>query len=212
MMLGFKINKVFFCLLIALICFNLGNAQGPQKSVFAQIALGVNSPSSDGFVADFESKTVNFPTLDLGLLYMFKPALGAKLGYSFSRFSNEDETPEFKVNYSRINALLVYDANKVLRFLPQRMGVFLQAGPGFTMIDPLGDYPENNTSYFNVLGGLQLHYGLSDTLSVYADVSYTNGFSKDFDPITEGYGSFNGNLLAITFGASIALDGCYFCN
>ena len=175
--------------------------------------MGFNlGPSSNGFVGDFEARPINFPSINLGIQYMFKPVIGAKLDFGYSRFSNADDTPEFKVNYSRINAQLVYNANKSLRFLPQRLGVFAHIGPGFTFVKPLGDYPENKTSYLNAMAGIEFHYGISDKLSIYTDASYMLGFSKDFDPISDGFGSFNGNLLTITIGASISLSGCQYCD
>ncbi|RED45712.1 outer membrane beta-barrel protein [Seonamhaeicola aphaedonensis] len=206
-----KIKLVFYfygCLLFT----NLSFSQEGTSLLKAQFALGVNNPSSNGFVGDFEGKGINFPTVDLGLQYMFSSSLGARLDYSFSRISNEDSTPTFKLNYSRINAQLVYDASNVLTFLPPRIGVFIHVGPGYSMVKPLGNYTQNKESFFNIMAGMQFHYGISDKLSIYTDVSYINGFGKDFDPVSDGFGSFNGNLLTITFGASISLSGCYYCD
>lgn len=207
-------NFKWFKLQIVLLVFAMisGTGFSQDTSTFkAQVALGVNNPSQDGFVEGFEAKAFNFPTVNLGIQYMFKQRLGAKLDYGFSRMSNENNTLEFKLNYSRINAQLVYDASRILSFLPSRMGVFVHAGPGFSMIKPLGNYTQNDTSYLNVMGGIEFHFGVSDKLSIYTDVSYINGFSKDFDPISEGFGSFNGNVLTLTIGASISLSGCYYC-
>ena len=61
------------------------------------------------------------------------------------------------------------------------------------------------------MAGLELHYGISDKLTLYLDTSYIIGFANDFDPISSGFGSFNGDLLTITIGASISLSGCYYC-
>ena len=184
--------------------------QGDTSSIKAQFALGVNSPSSNGFVNDFEANSINFPTINLGLQYMFKRQFGAKLDFGYNRFSNSDNTPEFKANYSRINAQLVYDASIITSFL-KNTGAFIHAGPGFSMIKPLGNYGENKASYLNAMGGIELHYGISDKLSIYLDTSYLYGFGKDFNPASDGFGSFNGDLLTITFGASISLSGCYYC-
>ncbi|TYA69960.1 outer membrane beta-barrel protein [Seonamhaeicola marinus] len=199
-------------MITALLCFTIGNAQDGTSRIKAQFALGVNSPSSNGFVTDYKGKSVNFPTVDLGLQYMFKPKFGGRLNYSFNRISNETNSPSFKVNYARVNALLVYDANDIFSFLPPRMGVFFQAGPGYSFVKPLDNYTQNKISFFNIMAGAQFHYGISDTLSIFTDVSYVNGFAKDFNPVSEGFGSFNGNVLAITFGTSISLSGCYFCD
>jgi hypothetical protein len=202
-----------FALVFALCLFGFfGFSQNETSTFKAQFALGVNSPSSNGFVSNFEAKSINFPSINLGLQYMFKSPFGAKLDFGYNRFSNLDNTPEFKANYTRINAQLVYDTYGLFGALPQNMGIFIHAGPGFSMVKPLGDYPENNTSFLNTMAGIEFHYGVSDTLSIYLDTSYILGFGKDFNPVSDGFGSFNGNLLTITIGASISLSGCYYCN
>ena len=205
----FKINKTIW--LISLMFFSSlsGFSQGDRSTIKAQFALGVNSPSSTGFVDDFESNSINFPSINLGLQYMFKPQLGATLALGFNRFSDAGNSPEFKVNYTRFNAQLVYNLSNIIP--SNRIGTFIHAGPGISMISPLGNYVENNVSFLNAIGGIEVHYGVSDKLSVYLDTSYILGFGKDFDPILDGFGSFNGNLLTVTIGASISLSGCYFC-
>ena len=211
MILRFKRNTKKLILLIVLSsCSFLGISQGDTSTIKAQFALGVNSPSSNGFVDGYESNPINFPTINLGIQYMFSPKLGAKLDLSYNRFSNAGGTPEFKTNYTRINGQLVYDLSSLTRSL-NRVGVFVHAGPGISIVKPLGNYGDNKTSYLNGMGGIEFHYGVSDKLSVYLDASYILGFGKTFDPISEGFGSFNGNLLTVTIGASISLSGCYYC-
>lgn len=199
---------VLFCLLISLLSFS-AKAQTDKSTLKAQIALGVNHPSASGFVSGFEAKPLNFPTVNLGIQYQFSPDFGAKFDLGYSRFSNKDNTQEFKVNDTRLNLQLVYDASQV--FSLYRFGVFLHAGPGISMIKPLSYYKENKLSYFNVMGGVEFHYGLSDTMSLFLDASYISGFANDFDPITSGYGSFNGDLATVSIGLSFSISGCYFC-
>lgn len=201
------IVSFLFCLLLGFSVF----AQSDTSTFKAQIALGVNSPSTDGFVQNFEGKSLNFPTVNLGFQYMFLRNLGGKLDYGFSRISNTSNSPEFKLNYSRINLQLVYDASKIISF-SNRMGAFLHAGPGYSFVKPLGNYTNNDVSFLNIMGGVEFHYGVSDSLTLFLDTSYILGMGKDFDPIASGFGAFNGNLLTVTFGASISLSGCYFCN
>ncbi|MCL5126839.1 outer membrane beta-barrel protein [Algibacter sp. L4_22] len=196
---------------ISLICFaTLCFSQSDTSTFKAQFALGVNSPSSNGFVSNFEANSVNFPTINLGLQYMFNSLVGAKLDLGYNRFSNAKNTPEFKTNYTRINAQLVYNASNLLG-LYNNFVTFLHAGPGISIIKPLGDYGENKTTFLNAMAGVEFHYGVSDKLSLYLDTSYILGFGKIFNPINEGFGSFNGNLLTITVGASISLSGCKYC-
>lgn len=205
----------FKSILFLAICISspfLAVSQGNTSTIKAQFALGLNRPSSSGFVNNFEAKSANFPSINLGVQYMFRPKLGAKLDFGYNRFSNLDNTPEFKVNYTRLNLQLVFDASSVSRRLSSRLGTFFHAGPGYTSIKPLGNYTQNNTSYLNAMGGVEVHYGVSDKLSVYLDASYILGFAKDFNPISNGFGSFNGNMLTLTIGASISLSGCYYCD
>lgn len=186
-------------------------SQNAKSIIKAQVAIGLNSPSSGGFVGAFEAKPINFPTVNLGVQYMFKEQFGAKFDFGFNRFSNSGNSPEFKDNYSRLNIQFVYDATP-LGFLPPRLGLVGHVGPGYTFLKPLGNYADNNLSFLNLMGGIEVHYGLSDTMSVFADVSYIYGLGKNFDPVTDGFGSFNGNLATITFGVSFSLSGCYYCN
>ena len=200
-----------YCAIAMLFLVSNSHAQSDTQKLKAQFAVGVNMPSSNGFVENFSANSINFPTINLGLQYMFKTQWGAKLDYGYNRFSNDDESPEFKTNYSRVNVQLVYDPTPVTNFLPDRVAMVAHAGPGMSFIKPLGDYPENDTSFFNVMAGIEFHYDMTDRFSLYTDVSYILGFGEDFDPITDGYGSFNGDLITITFGVSVSLSGCRTC-
>lgn len=207
-------NSIKKYLVITFIGFSAINlfAQRETNKWKAQLALGVNSPSQSGYVEDFQGKSMNFPTVVLGIQNMFSQQFGAKLDYNFNRISNENNTPEFKLNYSRVNAQLVFDPTNNIDFIPTRMGLVIHAGPGYSFVKPLGNYGDNKRSFFNVMGGLELHYGISERMSLYADASYIMGLAKDFEPLTKGYGSFNGNLLTLTFGITFSLSGCQYCN
>ncbi|HLV39764.1 cell envelope biogenesis protein OmpA, partial [Xanthomarina sp.] len=190
----------------------LGFSQAETSKWKIQMALGVNNPSSSGFVSGFDAKPINFPTINLGLQHMFKRQFGAKLDFGFNRISHDNNSPYFKVNYTRINAQFIYDPTPIINFLPIGMGVVGHAGPGFSMISPLGEYGENKTSFLNVMAGIEFHYSITDVLTIYLDTSYIYGFSSDFDPVSKGFGSFNGNLLTATIGVSYSLSGCYYCD
>ncbi|MFC4723239.1 cell envelope biogenesis protein OmpA [Geojedonia litorea] len=207
-----RIKVKYLCIVLALSFSLWAFGQRETNKWKAQIALGVNSPSQSGFVEDFQGKSLNFPTVNMGVQHMFGPQIGAKLDFGYNRISSDDTSPEFKLNYSRINPQLVFDPTQGLYFLPERMGLVLHAGPGLSFVKPLGNYIDNNLSFFNVMGGLELHLGIAERASVYIDTSYIMGFGKDFDPVTEGYGSFNGNLLTITFGITFSLSGCQYCD
>lgn len=208
---NYRLQK-FSVLVLILMCFVNSQAQRDTNKWKAQIALGLNSPSQSGFVEGFQAKSVNFPTVHLGIQRMFKPQLGAKLDFGFNRFSSDDDSVEFKTNYTRLNAQIVYDPTESLPFLPQRMGLVTHAGPGYSFVKPLGNFGNNKLSFFNAMAGLEIHYGITQRMSAYVDTSYILGFGKDFDPETEGFGSFNGNLLTITFGLTFSISGCQYCD
>ena len=210
MTLNNRLQKISI-LVIVLMCFSFTYAQKATNEIKAQIALGINSPSQSGFVEQFQGKSVNFPTVNLGVQYMFKRQLGAKLDFGFNRFSSDKSSIEFKTNYTRINAQFVYDPTESISFLPPRIGLVAHAGPGYTFVKPLGDFGDNKRSFLNLMAGLEVHYAMSEYMSLYTDVSYIAGFGGDFDPITDGFGSFNGNLLTITFGITFSLSGCQYC-
>ena len=208
--MNFKTQK--YLIIAVVIFFTFGAfAQRETNKWKAQIALGVNIPSSSGFVESYKGKSFNFPTVDLGIQSMFTKKIGAKLDYNFNRISSDNTSSEFKLNYSRVNAQLVFDPTYDLYFLPPRMGVVLHAGPGYSFVKPLGNYSNNDTSFFNVMGGLEVHFGLAERASLFVDTSYILGLGKDFDPVTDGYGSYNGNLLTISFGITFSLSGCQYC-
>lgn len=208
---NYRLHKLSI-LIVALVCVLNAHGQRDTNKVKAQITLGVNSPSQSGFVEGFESKSMNFPTVNLGVQHMFKRQLGAKLDFGFNRFSSSDNSVEFKTNYTRLNAQLVFDPTESISFIPLRMGLVTHAGPGYTFVKPLGNFGANKISFFNVMAGLEIHYGVTQRMSVYADTSYILGFGKDFDPEIEGFGSFNGNLLTITFGVTFSISGCQYCD
>jgi len=199
-----------------LVFFILTNVHAQRKEIStwsAQISLGVNSPSKSGFVNLAPAQGLNFPTVNLGVQRMFSRTLGAKLDYSFNRFKSESNIQEFKVNYSRINAQLVYNPSEALNFLPQPMQVVLHAGPGFSFAKPLGTLDDNKQSYLNFNLGFEVHYEINKKVKLYSDLSYIYGFTSldDYNPELLGLGAFNGSVITLSFGVSIALSGCYYC-
>lgn len=208
---NYRLQKLSIVGLVFMCVINL-NAQRVTNKWKAQFSLGVNSPSQSGFVEGFESKSVNFPTVNLGFQRMFKRQLGAKLDFGFNRFSSSDTSVAFKTNYTRINAQFVFDPTESIRFLPIRIGVVTHVGPGYSFIKPLGNFGSNSQSFFNMMAGLEMHYGISEHMSAFVDTSYIMGFGKDFDPITSGFGSFNGNLVTVSFGLTFSISGCQYCN
>ena len=143
---------------------------------------------------------------------MFKPLWGARLDYNFSRFKNAPNSTEFKVNYSRVNAQLVFDATPILSF-SKYFGVETHAGLGLSFVSPLNQFKDNKRTYLNAIAGLEFNYQVAKTFSVFLDTSYILGFgTKTYDPVSEGFGAFHGNVLTVTAGVSLSLSGCYYCD
>lgn len=190
-----------------------GAAQEVTDKWKIQFSLGVNNPldavENDGYY----SKNINFPTVNLGIQHMFNYRLGAKLDVGYNRSSSDSGSKVFKLNYTRINAQGVYDFTNWLKFLPEPMSINVHAGPGISFTRPLGNDKENKYTYLNVLGGLELHYDISRTVSVYGDLGYAIGLSGNnkYDVSVDGF-SFNGNLIYASLGISVALSGCRTCN
>jgi OOP family OmpA-OmpF porin len=209
-----KLQKQNIIFLIIILFTTLCFSQRDIAKWKLQVAVGVNHGFPDGFTDQVYGKDMNFPTINIGLQHMFKPQFGAKLDIGYNRLKSGDGVPEFKTNYTRINAQLVYDPSNSIGFLPQRMRVVVHAGPGVSFTKPLGNLKENNLTFLNAMFGSEFHYALSETLSIFADGSYVFGFSgKDLTELKfGGLGAFNGNMIYATVGVSLSLSGCYYCD
>ncbi|MGB1268992.1 MAG: outer membrane beta-barrel protein [Flavobacteriaceae bacterium] len=203
----------FTALLLLIVVSNLTTAQ----TLTIDLGLGVNSPSDD-FVTPYEAKPINGLTVDAGIRYMFKKKLGVKADMGFNRYGNGGDSPEFKANFTRVNLQAYYNVwDHLYNFqipLPERLGIFLHAGPGMSFLKPLSEPHLNNTSSnFNVIAGLALHYGISDRVSVFIDGS--NIFNMGQETAYEGTvlaDKINSTMLNVTFGVSISINSdCYFC-
>lgn len=209
---NFKIQNIKLLLVLAVLTTSLSYAQRDTEKWKLQVALGLNNPIDNGKDDGFYSKYLNFPSINIGVQHMFTERLGAKLDFGYNRASNAKGSKEFKLNYTRINAQVVYNFTPLLNFLPEQIAVVGHAGPGISITEPLGSYTENKYTYLNVLGGLEVHYGLSESLSVYADLSYALSMSgkNKYDYTVDGF-SFNGDLVYAALGVSISLSGCQYC-
>ena len=205
-----QINRLLIFGFIGLSCLAWSQPETNQWKF--QFALGLNSPIDNMTSDQYEFKSVNFPSINLGIQHMLSREWGAKLDFAYNRSSNDDNSPEFKLNYSRINLQAVYDFN-YMSFLPRRMTMVAHAGPGLSISKPLGSFSDNNYTYINGLAGLEFHFGIAQTVSVFTDLSYAFKLSgKDkYDPAVDGF-SFNGDVLLISVGVSVSLSGCYFCD
>ncbi len=206
------LQKNYLLLVLLLLSCLKVEAQRAKEKIKAQIAIGVNNPIDNGVNDGYYPKDVNFPTVNLGVQYMLSEQWGAKLDFGFNRASNGDGSLEFKLNYTRINAQGVYNFAQLLTFLPERLEVIAHAGPGVSFTKPLGNFSENTYTYLNVMGGLEFHYRMSETMTVFTDLGYVYALagSDKYDVNVDGF-SFNGNLAYLTFGVSFSLSGCRYC-
>lgn len=208
----FKLQNLSWLLFLTLMTTSLSFAQRDVEKWKLQVALGINNPIDNGENDGYYSKYVNFPSINLGVQHMFSERWGAKLDFGYNRASNAENSLPFKLNYTRINAQVVYDFDNLLTFLPPKIGVVGHAGPGVSMTKPLANFANNTYTYLNALGGLEVHYRVSESVSVYVDGSYALSLSgKDkYVLATDGF-SFNGDLVYVAFGVSISLSGCHYC-
>lgn len=191
--------------------------------VFAQtltidLGAGINIPS-DNFGVGYEAKSINGPTVDAGIRYMFKNNLGAKIDLGFNRYGEGADSPEFKVNFTRVNLQAYYNICDLLYYLhlrmPERIGLFVHAGPGMSFIKPLSEpYINNESSNFNAIVGMAIHYGVSDKVSVFVDASNIfnigQGINYEGSLLTD---KINASMFNLTLGVSISINSsCYFCD
>ena len=208
------LKQYLFFFIVVFMTLN-SNAQLRKTSKWkALFAVGVNYPTNDGFVEGTFAKSINFPTVNLGIQYMLKRQYGVKLDYGFNRFKNDKDSPEFKINYSRINAQFVFDPTDYLKFLPTRLSLAAHAGPGIAFVKPLGNLKDNKQTYLNLNIGLEVHYTINEKVSFYTDVSYIYGLTSldNYDPVLSGLGAFNGSVFNLTFGLAVSLSDCQFCD
>lgn len=204
-------KPAFFLVFFSILNFSL-LAQTETSEWKLQLGVGINNPIDDIENDGYYAKSANFPTINLGIQHMFHDHFGAKLDLGYNRANDADGSLPFKLNYTRINAQGVYDFTYLLPFIPIQMATLVHAGPGISFTKPLADLTENKYTFLNVLGGLEVHYGVSRSFSVFGDVGYALSLSgKDkYDPDVNGY-AFNGNLFYVTFGVSVSLSGCRTC-
>ncbi|WP_347924005.1 outer membrane beta-barrel protein [Pontimicrobium sp. SW4] len=208
-----KYKRPLLCLLLFCVT-SLSFAQGDTEKIRLQLALGVNNPIDNGENDGYYAKDINLPTINFGIRYMFKPnKLGAKLDVGYNRSKSDVGSLDFKLNYTRVNAQIVYDFYDLLNFLPQEMTIQAHAGPGISFTKPLLNDSENTYTYLNGLVGLDVYFSLSRKLSVFVDVAYAKSLSSKnkYDVALDGY-SFNGDLVYTTVGLSVALSGCRYCD
>ena len=206
------ISKKHFLLLMLITTFNFAFAQSETEVFRLQIGLGVNSPLGADIAPQFDAKIVNIPSVQFGLRYVFKRNLGAKLDIHYNRFSSTGTDRAFKLNYTRVNLEGVYNVSDKLKFLSTRSRIMVHLGPGLSMSKPLGIYSAHSATFLNLNAGVAYEFALSKRVSLFSDLNYTHSFASEnaYDVIIDGY-SFNGAMIQVSVGISMALSGCKYC-
>lgn len=207
-----SVNKQIVLIFFVVLGLHANYAQRNTERWKGQMAIGVNNPIDDGTNVGFFSKYVNFPTVNIGVQHMFKRDWGAKLDFGYNRAFSAEGSQEFKLNYTRINTQIVYNATDLLGFLPERIELVGHAGPGISFTKPLAPFSNNTYTYLNFLVGGEVHYRLSRNLSIYTDLGYALSLAgtDKFDVNIDGF-SFNDDLIYLTFGLSFSISGCQYC-
>lgn len=205
--------KQFTTVIITLLFANFAIAQ----TLTIDLGLGINNPS-EHFSPNYQAKSINGLTVDAGLRYMFAKKLGVKAGVGFNRYGNDSNSLEFKANFTRVDLQLYYNVwdhlyNFQIR-LPERLGIFFHGGAGMSFVKPLSEpFLENKSSNFNLMGGMAIHYGLTDRLAVYVDA--TNIYNMGQKVAYEGAilpDSINTQMFNVTVGVTISINSkCYYC-
>ena len=206
--------KQFTAVIITLVFTNFAIAQ----TLTIDLGVGINNPS-EHFSPSYQAKPINGLTVDAGLRYMFAKKLGVKADVGFNRYGSNSNSIEFKANFTRVDLQLYYNVwdhlyNFQIR-LPENLGIFFHAGGGMSFVKPLSEpFLDNKSSNFNLMGGLAIHYGLSDRLAVFVDA--TNIYNMGQKVGYEGAllpDSVNTQMFNLTFGVTISINSkCYYCD
>lgn len=205
-------NRFSLVVLVVMLA-NFASAQ----TLTLDLGVGVNSPSDD-FVSPYSAKPINGLTVDAGVRYMFARKFGVKADVGFNRYGNDGDSPDFKANYTRVNLQAYYnlwdDLYNIQIRLPERLAVFVHAGPGMALQKPLSEpFTNNKSSNFNVMGGLAVHYGITDRVAVFVDGSnmFNLGQKIAYEG-TELTDKINTSMFNLTFGVTISINSdCYYC-
>ena len=208
-----KLKTLSCMLFLTLMTTFVSVAQRDVEKWKLQLAAGINNPidriNNDGYY----TKYVNFPSINIGVQHMFSENWGAKLDLGYYRSKEAAASFPFKLNYTRVNAQAVYDFKELINFLPRDINVVGHAGPGISMTKPLGEFVNNTYTYVNLLAGLEVHYRVSESFSVFVDGSYAYStlYKSKYNNLVDGF-SFRGDVLCVVVGVSVSLSGCRYCN
>ena len=187
--------------------------EAPDYNKWAlDIGVGLNKAQSD-FGSGYHMPTLDFPTADLGVRYMFNSKFGARLNLGYQSFSDADSSLEFDTDYFSATLEGVANLGNVFNFRTwtNHIGLLAHAGGGYAVMsfDAVGANPDND-QMINWVVGLTPQLKLSNRIALFADASLVGNFLQNntFDGTvsSKNHGNFGrGVILKGSVGLSIAL-------
>lgn len=188
--------------------------EAPSYNKWAlDIGVGLNKAQSD-FGSGYHMPTVDFPTADLGVRYMFNSKFGTRLSLGYQNISGDsDSSLDFETDYFSATLSGVANLGNVMNFRTwtNTFGLLAHAGGGYSLMtfDAVGANDEND-QMINWVVGLTPQLKLSNRIALFADASLVGNFLQNntFDGTvsSRSHGNFGrGVILKGSVGLSIAL-------
>lgn len=180
--------------------------EAPSYNKWAlDIGVGFNKAQSD-FAPGYHMPTLDFPTADLGVRYMFNSKFGTRLSLGYQKFSGDSDTSlDFETDYFSATLEGVANLGNVLNFRTwtNHFGLLAHAGGGYGLMsfDAAGASDEND-NMINWVVGLTPQLKLSNRISLFADASLVGNFLQN-----NTYDGTRGTRHAGTYGKGVILKG-----
>jgi len=207
-----------FLLMCVTVLFAVGAfAQESTKSEAAynkwslEGGIGVNSPYN-AFTPGYDTNDINFFGAELGVRHMLNEYFGLKLGFGYNKFSDGDNSLEFKTDMYTLSFQGVANLGRMMKFQTwtNTFNLLGHAGVGISSFEydaPAAGIDGEDVDYVgNLLGGLTLQVKLSPRVSLYGDYSMIGDFKQDvaFDGVA-GWKGNRPHVMKGTIGLSVAL-------
>jgi hypothetical protein len=144
------------------------DAQFDRFSVGAQ--FGVNNPV-DPMALGYDTRSIGLLHAGLDGRFMLSPQFGLRLHTGYDRFSNNEDSPDFKTNYFRISAEGVVNAGTMLHFYDwtDRIGLLVHGGFGYSYMN--GENIAGKDQMLHAVIGVTPQVRLSDRWAVSLDLT-----------------------------------------
>lgn len=174
--------------------------------------LGVNNPYNF-FSPGYDTDDINFFGAELGVRHMLNEYFGLKLNLSYDKFSEGDNSPEFKTDMFTLSFEGVANLGRMMKFQTwtKTFNLLGHAGVGvssFEYDNPV-NFPdgEDVDRVGNLLGGLTLQVKLSPRVALYGDYTIKGNYRQDvgFDGLDASGHTNRAHVMKGTIGLSVAL-------